>query len=314
MQKTPLEDTNLQSELIKAGVRFDFNIVDTVCHRKLSLTFYLAIIAILLVVGLPPGMPGNPVESIEVSQVASSIANDASSDVMNVGGVKEISSGQKLIFYSALVILVTYVIYYLLRLGYFLILRAKLRKDQAPIVVEAYSVVCLDNKLKPSDYIMPYIAQMLGKNKHYFCKYAVIYKEVGSEQPRFYLTAAVSSRKLCFIPEHIGRVFPHRKRNHLYTLDDKSAYQTASEKRRVMGNILVPSSNMTCKDASDHIVGTSGSGSISLNMSGAASFSGSASVSGNATEQTRDESYSEKGSLDAQQHHATSKLKHSLNK
>ena len=223
MQQTPLDRTYLQSYLMQAGIRFDFNLVDTICRRKLNLSFYLALIAALLVFGLPAGMPG------------SSVSADEST----------LSSGW-LIFYSVvLVALVAYLLFYLARWAYFVILRAKLRRDDAPLAVEAYAVVCLDVKRNASDYIAAALGSMIGKGSTYFCKYAVIYKEVGTNQPRFFLTAATSSRKLCFVPEHLGLVFLHRKKAALYTLDDQSSYQTASAKRSILNNVLVGDANMS---------------------------------------------------------------------
>lgn len=248
MQQTPLDRTYLQSYLMQAGIRFDFNLVDTICRRKLNLSFYLALIAALLVFGLPAGMPG------------SSVSADEST----------LSSGW-LIFYSVvLVALVAYLLFYLARWAYFVILRAKLRRDDAPLAVEAYAVVCLDVKRNASDYIAAALGSMIGKGSTYFCKYAVIYKEVGTNQPRFFLTAATSSRKLCFVPEHLGLVFLHRKKAALYTLDDQSSYQTASAKRTILNDVLVGDANMSPlqgseldTDAADAQQGTPQKGSVS---------------------------------------------------
>ena len=226
MNQSPFDHNFTQSYLLKAGVRFDFNVVDTVCNRKLGFGFYVVLILALLVFGLPPGMPGNPVAA----------NNEALDSTIVIG------STTRLLLMSILVLLVSYAIYSLLRYSYYLRLRAKLRTDQAPIAVEAYAVVCLDLKVKFSDYLWWLLSRALGKGDNYFCKYAVIYKEIGTENPRFFLTAAVSSRKLCFIPEHIGRVFIHRKKKHLYTLDDRSAYQTVSKKRMAIKTVMVPSS------------------------------------------------------------------------
>lgn len=234
--KTPIDRTYLQSYLIQAGIRFDFNLVDTVCNRKLSLTFYLALIAALLVFGLPLGMPGNPVSELESA----------------FAGTSEIGAGQKLFFYCLLAVLLVYILGYLGRLSYFLTLRAKLRKDPAPIAVEAYAVVCLDVRRKPSDALTALLGRLLRHDPTAFCKYAVVYKELGTTQPRFFLSAAVSARRLCFIPEHIGRVFIHRTKAQLYTLDDKSGYQTASARQNaVFGNFAVSSDNLSTRQGSD---------------------------------------------------------------
>lgn len=241
MQKSPLDHNYTQSYLLKAGVRFDFNVVDTICNRKLGFSFYLILFIALLLFGLPPGMPGNPVD------MTNSIE----------GTTHGIASSTRLLLISIFVALVSYAIYYFLRYCYYLRLRAKLRTDQAPIVVEAYAVVCLDLKVKFTDYLGMLFSRMIGKGDHYFCKYAVIYKEIGTENPRFFLTAAVSARKLCFIPEHVGRVFIHRKKSHLYTVDDRSAYQTVSKKRMALNTVMMPSSASMSSSSNDNCTSNS---------------------------------------------------------
>lgn len=231
MQKTPIDHTYLQSYLIKAGIRFDYNIVDTVCNRKFSATFYMILITALLILSVPQGMIGNPVPA----------ANEAAG-IEYVG----ISPSTKLTNYIIVGILGLWIAAYLFRLSYYIALRIKLRSDPAPLSVEAYAVVCLDVKTRPIDYLYQILSIICGRGKNGFCRYAVIYKEIGTEHPRFYLTAAVPARKLCFIPDHIGRVFPHRKKPHLYTLDDKSSYQTVSARRSVMGKFAVNASSMAC--------------------------------------------------------------------
>lgn len=221
MQKSPLDHHYQQSYLLRAGVRFDFNVVDTVCHRKLGLSFYLALIGSLLLFGVPYGMPGNRAPS---------------------GSLEGISSSMRLLLMSLMFLLLGYAVLYFLRYCYYLRLRAKLRTDQAPIAVEAYAVVCLDLKVKFSDYVLGLISKLLGQGEYGFCKYAVLYKELGTNSPRFFLTKAVSARKLCFIPEHVGRVFIHRKKSYLYSLDDSSSYQTVSNKRITLRRFVMPDS------------------------------------------------------------------------
>lgn len=236
LKKTPLDHQYLQSYLLKAGVRFDFNIVDTVCQRRLGLKFYLALIAALLLFGLPPGMPGNPVAEID----------SAMGDLHHEG----ISSSMRILLLSLMYLLLFYAFVYLMRYLYFLRLRAKLRSDRAPIVAEAYAVVCLDMNMGFGDYMMSLLSRIMGQGPHGFCRYAVIYKETGTENPRFFLTAAVPARKICFIPDHVGRVFPHRKKNHLYTVDDKSAYQTVSS-RIPVGKIFASGASSMSSAAAD---------------------------------------------------------------
>lgn len=234
--KTPINRTYLQSYLTQAGIRFDFNLVDTICNRKLSVTFYLAVIAALLIFGLPLGMPGNPVSAFDSA----------------TQGTKEVGSGQKLIYYCLLALLLVYIVSYVLRLVYFLHLRATLRKDPAPIAVEAYAVVCLDQQRKLSDWLLSLLALVIYRDRTALCKYAVVYKEIGTTQPRFFLSAALSAKKLCFIPEHIGRVFIHRTKAQLYTLDDKSEYQPVSARQKaVFSSFAVRSNRLTTRQRAD---------------------------------------------------------------
>ncbi|MBU3844891.1 MAG: hypothetical protein H9847_08540 [Candidatus Anaerobiospirillum pullicola] len=229
MENTPIDQTYRQSYLQRAGVRFDFNIVDTVCRRKLNFSFYLALIAALLVFGLPPGMWGHPVSE----------------------GEQALSSGWLLLYNILFLSLIAYLGGYLLRLVYFLRLRAKLRRDDAPLAVEAYAVVCLDVKRGFGDYLSALWGKIVKRDSTYYCRYAVLYKEVGTMHPRFFLTAATSARKIFFIPEHVGLVFLHRKKEGLYTLDDKGSYQTASEKRTILDKMLQPSANLAPKSGSE---------------------------------------------------------------
>ena len=230
MQKRPIDHQYQQSYLLKAGVRFDFNVVDTVCARKLGMSFYLALLGALILFGVPYGMPGNPVH------YENAVIHEGTAASLGI------SPSTRLLLMSLMFLLMGYALLYVARYCYYLRLRAKLRTDRAPIAVEAYAVVCLDLKVKFSDYLLGIMSKLLGQGDHGLCKYAVIYKEIGTENPRFFITAAVSARKLCFIPEHIGRVFIHRKKNYLYTLDDSSAYQTVSVKRSVLGRFALSNS------------------------------------------------------------------------
>lgn len=196
MTKMAIDHTYNESYLVKSGISLDFNRVDTVCSRKYNGIVLPSIILIVL---------------------ASMLSHANFSD------------HGTLALLIVLCLDVAYILFYLLYLSYYLSLRHKLHQDKAPITVEAYAVVCLDLKHQFSDYVL---ALFLGSLRSRFYKYAVIYKEVGTNQPRFFLTAAVHHKKICFVPEHIGRVFIHRKKSHLYTVDDHSAYQTVSKKRK----------------------------------------------------------------------------------
>lgn len=233
MQQTPYDQTYLQSYLIKAGIRFDFNLVDTICHRRFNLSFYLAVIAALLIFGFPLNMFQATAESDGLSSVS-------------------------MIFYMILLIaLIAYILCYWIRWTYFTALRMKLRQDDAPLSVEAYAVVCLDVKRNLGDYFAAWVGRICGKGETYFCKYAVIYKEVGTKKPRFYLTAAISAKKLNFTPEHVGLVFVHRKKPALYTVDDQSSYQTSSVKNNLWNQVLEGSANISPKQSSSQQRGMS---------------------------------------------------------
>lgn len=208
---SPFNQVYQQSTLLQAGIRFDFNVVDTVCRRRLGLNWSLALLLeVILVAAGMDMLPGGL-----------SIALD--------GGL-----GTD-IYMLVIAILSMYLVWYALRLAYYLRLRQFLRKDQAPIVVESYAVICLDVKARPLDNWYCAFSGSICKGAQ---KYAVVYKEVGTEQPRFFLSSAVSSRRINYIPEQIGRVFIHRKNPRLYSLDDTSAYQTVSAKRYFAKNIL----------------------------------------------------------------------------
>ncbi len=244
LQKTPFDHTYRQSYLLQAGVRFDFNVVDTVCNRKLSLIFYLAVIAALLLIGLLPNLDADTVGAMAAASFDGGGANSVANATAEASRVGHTLSTSELFYSILLLLLVAYILFYLFRLAYYVHLRYKLRQDHAPIAVEAYAVVCLDLKRKPIDYLNAALGVMIGKGSTYFCKYAVIYKESGTTQPRFFLTAALPSKKLSFIPDHVGLVFIHRKKPHLYSVDDKSSYQTVSERRLIIGNMLARPDSM----------------------------------------------------------------------
>lgn len=264
----------LQSVLLQSGIRFDFNVVDTVCRRRLNLSWSISLLleVLLLCAGLGI-LPGNLSISLD-------------------GGM-----GTNL-YLLVLTVLSFYLVWYALRLSYFLRLRQYLRKDQAPIVVEAYAVVCLDAKRRPLDN---WWCAFWGSMFRSALKYAVVYKEVGTNQPRFFLSEAVSHRRLHFVPEQIGRVFIHRKNSRLYSLDDKSAYSTVSKKKyfaeQVFSNvsmsqrsvsdekesvIVLEASNTSTDNAKVTPVSISGSisGSLSDAISGSIANSITDSISG----------------------------------
>ena len=228
MQQTPFDKTYPQSYLLKAGVRFDFNIVDTICRRKLSFFFYLVLVLVIVLIFAPSFGLASPSAALTVisTAVESSTVEDGSS-LSLWSALSRAGWG----YYFLIAILCLYLLFYLLRLSYYRALQAKLRTDDAPIAVESYAVVCLDIKRNLTDYLHAALYMSVGKGGNAWCRYAVIFKELGTDNPRFFLGAAVSPDHLCFIPEQVGRVFIHRRKAYLYSVDDLSAYQTVSKKR-----------------------------------------------------------------------------------
>ncbi|MGN0901778.1 MAG: hypothetical protein ACI4M9_00710 [Succinivibrio sp.] len=112
MRELP-KDVYRQSYLYKAGVRFDVNIVDTVCKKGLGLSFYL--LSLLLVVLIFIYATGNL-----------SVFHDISN------------------FYILSFLVVIYLVFYIVRLVSYHQIRKRLRQDNAPVVVESYAVVLLD--------------------------------------------------------------------------------------------------------------------------------------------------------------------------
>ncbi len=113
-----------------------------------------------------------------------------------------------------------YLFFYLGRLQYYLHLRRRLRRDDdAPLSVEAYAIVLLD------------VSRVTGRTgkPHRSC---VLFKEVGSEHPRFFTGAVKSGIRQHYHPDQIGQVFRDRRRPEVYTLDDTSAFQTVSARKR----------------------------------------------------------------------------------
>ena len=113
-----------QSYLYKAGIRFDINIIDTICKKKISWSFIL--IFSLLVFLL-----------FSVSHINS------------LFDIKAIT----------IIICLLYIAYYLMRWAYCINIRQKLVQDVNPIIVEAYATVILDMQ-KP---LIPFLALKRNK-------------------------------------------------------------------------------------------------------------------------------------------------------
>ncbi len=102
----------LRSYLRKCGVRFDTNVIDTVCSRGLGISFLVTLVlAALLWFG-------------------------------HCSGLNLFFSGNS--FWIMLFLLCAYLGFYLLRLCWCLKKRKKMRSDRIPVVCEAYAVVLYD--------------------------------------------------------------------------------------------------------------------------------------------------------------------------
>ncbi|MCR5536697.1 MAG: hypothetical protein K6F05_04700 [Succinivibrio sp.] len=179
----------LQSYLQKAGVRFTPNLVDTVCRRGLSYSFY-AVLLLLCLLCLGRYLE---VEIVMRSQY----------------------------FYLAGCLCLAYLIVYGGRYFYYLHLRDRLRKeDEAPLTVEAYAVVLMD--------VNHYTGRLMKPRRS-----TILFKETGSQRPRFFTAEIKSGIRQHYYKDQIGRVYIDRKRPHLYTLDAESAFQTASARRKL---------------------------------------------------------------------------------
>ena len=178
----------LQSYLNKAGVRFDPNLVDTVCSHGLSYTFY----AVCLLLGLL------------------CMARYLEADF----------AMQSQYFSLAVSLCLVYLLFSLGRLQYYLHLRRKLRKEaEAPLTVEAYAVVLMD------------LNHFTGKPMRPR-RSTILFKETGSQKPRFFTAAIKSGIRQHYYKDQIGRVYVDRRRPQLYTLDCESAFQTVSARRK----------------------------------------------------------------------------------
>ena len=102
----------------------------------------------------------------------------------------------------------------------FFFIRKRLRQDLAPIAVEAYAIVKLD--LKNNDLYKRITPK----------KQIVLYKECGSQKPRFF-TGIVLSVKTTpkVIKAQKALVFIDRKNPALYSIDDDKFYKTVGESK-----------------------------------------------------------------------------------
>ena len=113
MGKQELTDSNnvyYRSYLKKAGIRFDYSIVDTTVKRGLGLSFYVAVLIF----------------------AACSLWEHKSELLATLQ-------------WPLLILSLLYILCYIARYAFFISLRRKLRATQDPILAEAYAVVLLDS-------------------------------------------------------------------------------------------------------------------------------------------------------------------------
>lgn len=221
MKDLPLESFN-QSYLKKAGVNFKLNVVDTVLKKGFTLSFYLSLILLVLLLVLKFSDLGISVSSVSASTSTitstssviynSSIDNESTSILTHFLNPKQ--------FWCMVSLLSIYLLLSFLRLLKYFFIRKRLRLDQAPIAVEAYAIVKLD--IKNNDLYKRITPK----------KQVVLYKECGSQKPRFF-TGIVLSVKTTpkVIKAQKALVFIDRKNPALYSIDDDKFYKTVGESK-----------------------------------------------------------------------------------
>lgn len=221
MKDLPLESFN-QSYLKKAGVNFKLNVVDTVLKKGFTLSFYLSLILLVLLIVLKFSDLGISVSSSSAS--ASSITSTSSAvdsnsiDPASTSILSHFLNPKQ--FWCMVSLLSIYLLLSFLRLLKYFFIRKRLRLDQAPIAVEAYAIVKLD--LKNNDLYKRITPK----------KQVVLYKECGSQKPRFF-TGIVLSVKTTpkVIKAQKALVFIDRKNPALYSIDDDKFYKTVGESK-----------------------------------------------------------------------------------
>lgn len=221
MKDLPLESFN-QSYLKKAGVNFMLNVVDTVLKKGFTLSFYLCLILLVLLLVLKFSDLGISVSSSSAS--ASSITSTSSAvdsnsiDPASTSILSHFLNPKQ--FWCMVSLLSIYLLLSFLRLLKYFFIRKRLRLDQGPIAVEAYAIVKLD--LKNNDLYKRITPK----------KQVVLYKECGSQKPRFF-TGIVLSVKTTpkVIKAQKALVFIDRKNPALYSIDDDKFYKTVGESK-----------------------------------------------------------------------------------
>ena len=213
MNDLPLESFN-QSYLKKAGVNFNLNVVDTVLKKGFSLSFYLCLILLVLLLVLKFSCLG-----IDGYSVSSTVSDGAVNTDPNTNSILNHFQNPKQ-FWCMVSLLSIYLVLSFLRILKYFFIRKRLRLDQAPIAVEAYAIVKLD--LKNNDLYK----RILPK------KQVVLYKECGSQKPRIF-TGVVLSAKISpkVIKAQKALVFIDRKNPALYSIDDDKFYKTVGESK-----------------------------------------------------------------------------------
>ena len=223
MKDLPLESFN-QSYLKKAGVNFMLNVVDTVLKKGFTLSFYLSLILLVLLLVLKFSDLGISVSSVSASSSTSTITSSTS--VIDNSSIDNESTSilthflNPKQFWCMVSLLSIYLLLSFLRLLKYFFIRKRLRLDQAPIAVEAYAIVKLD--LKNNDLYKRITPK----------KQVVLYKECGSQKPRFF-TGIVLSVKTTpkVIKAQKALVFIDRKNPALYSIDDDKFYKTVGESK-----------------------------------------------------------------------------------
>ena len=210
MKDLPLESLN-QSYLKKAGVNFNLNVVDTVLKKGFTLSFYLCLLLLVLLLILK--FSGSAIGVTDAySDGVDGAANTNTNSILN----HFLNPKQFLCMVSLLAI---YLILSLARQLKYFFIRKRLRQDLAPIAVEAYAIVKLD--IKNNDLYKRITPK----------KQVVLYKECGSQKPRFF-TGVVLSLKATpkVIKAQKALVFIDRKNPALYSIDDDKFYKTVGER------------------------------------------------------------------------------------
>ena len=223
MKDLPLESFN-QSYLKKAGVNFKLNVVDTVLKKGFTLSFYLSLILLVLLIVLKFSDLGISVSSVSASSSTSTITSSTS--VIDNSSIDNESTSilthflNPKQFWCMVSLLSIYLLLSFLRLLKYFFIRKRLRLDQASIAVEAYAIVKLD--LKNNDLYKRITPK----------KQVVLYKECGSQKPRFF-TGIILSVKTTpkVIKAQKALVFIDRKNPALYSIDDDKFYKTVGESK-----------------------------------------------------------------------------------